>query len=633
MQHRLSLAIDPSGMVTGSRVVRKSLKDVGDVAVRTEDRVERVGTASGVAASGLSRIKPAAGTAVAGLSNVGTGANGAVAALNRMNTALAANSAAMSMNAGKSKNAAFQQRQVALQMGDVFQTLALGQNPMTVALQQGPQLAQIYGPGEGGVGRAFKESAKMMGGLLTKFPLLTGAAAALGVGFAGLRHEINKTSETSVSWGNVMSATYDVVSSRLYTLVKPAVEAVSGWVEKGWDIALDLTKRSANSMIAMFVGAYNAVRNTWSLLPEAMGDIAITTANNVIKAIEDMVNRSSSVINAFTEKVNKYAPASMQIGEIGKVKLGGLENGFDGAAGSVKQAVTDAFQSAASEDYLGGLFSDIRIKAIEKAKAAIDGVKTKTNEAKDALTQAGETSKMAWESVKSGAKSAADATNEMMNTAKNAAVGFFKEIRTGLSEGKGLWKSFGDAAINALTKIADKLLEQAIANFVASLFGGGQMFGPGAGDPWGGMRSVGVFHSGGVVTAMNDNAPSRAVDMSVFRGAPRKHSGMGLAPDERPIIAQTGEVVLSREQVSAARQSGTGPQPMHITVGVSADNNGNLTPFVEQVARGQAARVVQAAAPSIVSHAEAQTIRSIGTGKADAAMSGRYVATPKANRR
>ena len=52
-----------------------------------------------------------------------------------------------------SKAAAFQQRNLQFQLFDVAQSLALGMNPMMVAMQQGPQIAQIWGSGRAGVQR------------------------------------------------------------------------------------------------------------------------------------------------------------------------------------------------------------------------------------------------------------------------------------------------------------------------------------------------------------------------------------------------------------------------------------------------------------------------------------------------
>ena len=66
----------------------------------------------------------------------------------------------------------------------------------------------------------------------------------------------------------------------------------------------------------------------------------------------------------------------------------------------------------------------------------------------------------------------------------------------------------------------------------------------------------GVSHSGG----MAGQGVSRRVDPLVFAGAPRYHAGgmVGLKPDERPAILQTGEEVLSRGDSRNAANGGRG---------------------------------------------------------------------------
>jgi hypothetical protein len=50
-------------------------------------------------------------------------------------------------------------------------------------------------------------------------------------------------------------------------------------------------------------------------------------------------------------------------------------------------------------------------------------------------------------------------------------------------------------------------------------------------------------HAGGMV---DDSGPFRPMPAALFHGAPRYHNGLYLAPDERPVILQTGEQVIPR---------------------------------------------------------------------------------------
>jgi hypothetical protein len=84
---------------------------------------------------------------------------------------------------------------------------------------------------------------------------------------------------------------------------------------------------------------------------------------------------------------------------------------------------------------------------------------------------------------------------DALDFAQNVSRGFFEDFASGLRRGDGLWKSFADAAVNALDKIASKLLDSGLN----MLFGGGSTggygilssllgLGGGGSDPWAGLR-------------------------------------------------------------------------------------------------------------------------------------------------
>jgi hypothetical protein len=96
-----------------------------------------------------------------------------------------------------------------------------------------------------------------------------------------------------------------------------------------------------------------------------------------------------------------------------------------------------------------------------------------------------------------------------------------------------------------------------IASIIGSLFGsagaaGGAKLSIDAAMAAGTM--VSVFHQGGMVGA--PGGAMRAVPMSLFADAPRFHSGGMIGPDERPVIAQVGERILSRSETAAYNRGG-----------------------------------------------------------------------------
>jgi len=215
---------------------------------------------------------------------------------------------------------------------------------------------------------------------------------------------------------------------------------------------------------------------------------------------------------------------------------------------------------------------------------------------------------------------------------RNVTKGFITDLRDGLRNGESFWKSFENAALSALDKITDKILDDLLnaifqVNTAGSSGGGGLLgglFGGGSGGLF-----AGLFHKGGVVGAGGDR---RRVSPAAFIGAPRLHEGFGLRSDERPVILQTGEVVLSRNDVSAARAGAAarGGQGA-IEVVVTVDDNGALQAFVREESTTRAATIVQAAAPRIVADATAETGNQISNGALDGSMA-RFGVTPQPRR-
>lgn len=189
---------------------------------------------------------------------------------------------------------------------------------------------------------------------------------------------------------------------------------------------------------------------------------------------------------------------------------------------------------------------------------------------------------VASEQMKESQQRAAEAAKQLQGLGKEVMSGFISDMRRGASA--------SEALSNALNKVLDKLIDIGLE----SLFSGGLFGGGGKGGLLGGFLIPGILHKGGVAGS-DGYGHGRAVSPSAFTGAKRYHKGgiAGLQPGEVPAILQRGEVVLPR----GAKAGGS--QAVHVTVGVSTDNNGNLLPFVESVSEGQVAK----AAPGIVSAA------------------------------
>ncbi len=95
---------------------------------------------------------------------------------------------------------------------------------------------------------------------------------------------------------------------------------------------------------------------------------------------------------------------------------------------------------------------------------------------------------------------------EIVNLGKDVTKGFFSDVRQGLMEGQSLWDAFGNAALNALNKIADKLFEMAANKLFESALGG-------AGGGGGGLSGLigGLFGGGGGGSAVMGDAFANAL--------------------------------------------------------------------------------------------------------------------------
>lgn len=413
-----------------------------------------------------------------------------------------------------SKAAAFRQRQLAVQSLDVAQSLALGMPPMMVAIQQGGQLAGIYA-GQGGITGAFKEAGKSVLNFARKHPVLLAATAAIGAGFAGIRHEINKTSETQVSFGNVMQATMNVVARTIVSKFAPIFNTIQGYVAPVYDWLVSKSKTVGNLIIKAFRITFNNTKTIFVQLPNIVGAAAIGAANLVIKSVDSMIKKIRSGVDGLIGLLNKIPNVDIPSLGPGGEGIGEITNPFaDRLRGAFVDMAAANAQTMAS-DPLGSLFSSIKEESIRLAKEGLDKTAKAATSAGDALKSAANKGKDAWSGLR---KATVDATQPIREFGRDLAGGFLSDLQSGLKNGEGLWKSFGNAALNALNKITDKLLNEVLdavfqvgsATSGASGGGGGGFFGAifkGITGLFGGFRADGGSVASGKSYIVGERGP------------------------------------------------------------------------------------------------------------------------------
>lgn len=171
------------------------------------------------------------------------------------------------------------------QLNDIGMTLASGMNPLTVLIQQGSQVAQIYG-GQGGVSALFDDLSRILGGLARKlWPI---AAAAVGLGL--LNEEIQKSTDVAVTFGDTAKAVFQVLGGYIMEVIDGPLQLL----KKAWaDITSFIAKWFPVTMNAVIASAVTAVRGivaAWQLLPGLWNDIWVTLKDVVLDTVEGMIN-------------------------------------------------------------------------------------------------------------------------------------------------------------------------------------------------------------------------------------------------------------------------------------------------------------------------------------------------------
>jgi tape measure domain-containing protein len=169
---------------------------------------------------------------------------------------------------------------------------------------------------------------------------------------------------------------------------------------------------------------------------------------------------------------------------------------------------------------------------------------------------------------------------DFSDLAQSSLSGFISDLRNG--------KSAAEALGDALGNIGDKLLDLALS----TAFGGGggfnilSLFGFAKGGIAAHGRPVKTFARGGVsntAAIFGEDGPEAAVPL----------------PDGRSIPV---DLRMPSMSTAALNQQ----MNVHVTVGVSADSAGNLTPFVESVSQ----RTVARAAPALISTSVAEASKA-----------------------
>lgn len=480
----------------------------------------------------------------------------------------------------------FNTANIAAQFQDIGVTAAMGMNPLQIALQQGTQLAAIMNSMEkpvAGLAEAFKQvfnavslgtiaiiaivaglielvnwskvaKAALYGfanvlvtitpyvmGLVTIMALFYSEAIISGIG--ALTVGFVRLGGAALVAGYNMLAAWVMALSPLQLMILGIVAVAAVFAAFGVNVTA-IMKTVVNAIVGGFVGAFNAIKATWKLLPGAIGDLTIQAVNLYLKYIQTMINGTVEMLNKIIRATggteikfkadlqidNAFAGQAAAVGKIAGNEITKAMNvDYAGKAiNAAKSAAASAARSIRSyADTIGqkkpgkgktpeDLYDEVlrgadRKLAVMKAEQDSIGMsefataklKYETELLNDAqqknivLTQAGHDELMGRANDMALMETKTKNLKEAFDFAKDATKGFFEDMKTGIQQGKGLWESFGNAVMNVLNKILDKMLNSG----VDMLFGGS-----GGGVGGGGL---GVFGSlfGGLI-GHGTNAPA-----------------------------------------------------------------------------------------------------------------------------
>ncbi|WP_323775953.1 phage tail tape measure C-terminal domain-containing protein [Leisingera sp.] len=255
----------------------------------------------------------------------------------RMRANIAMNAAGVQQMARSARMGTFRMQQMFYQVNDIGVSLAGGMNPFLVMAQQGTQIAQIYGFGNGGVSGIFRDLSKMVTGVVTRIPFLTAALAVGGVAVAGLRSEINDTGKEVVSFGDTAKAVFQVIGSDIYQFIKPAVDKISDWFSWAWDKVVAGVTWAGNALINGVKISADGIRTYVSTIPDMFQSAFGLAVSYVLTKMHDMVWYVGQAINGIAKSLNETFGTNLST-----KALAGITSTLDKASGTYHEMGSSA---------------------------------------------------------------------------------------------------------------------------------------------------------------------------------------------------------------------------------------------------------------------------------------------------
>lgn len=295
-------------------------------AVQAEAHMEGLADAAGHVEQSTRRAE----RATASLSDAARHGSSASATLARsmmdQQRVLAATRGAMGLTAHEGLN-------MGRQMSDVGVQMAMGMSPFLIAVQQGPQIFDVFQQAALRAGTSIRSAmvatgAAVWAAMAPLLPFIAAAAAAaaiIGGGLALATRELNKENSDlaaglgltedqmekvknkGVTMGDVLVGTFNYVKDIIWSVLGPSITKIGDWFSEAMDKATTLSVQAIKVIVGGFLGGFRAVKAVWSSLPAVIGDLAISAANGAIRAVEWMINKAVTGINVVISAAKQLA--------------------------------------------------------------------------------------------------------------------------------------------------------------------------------------------------------------------------------------------------------------------------------------------------------------------------------------
>lgn len=282
--------------------------------------------------------------------------------------------------------------------------------------------------------------------------------------------------------------------------------------------AANLAIGAVNAMVGATIGGVNALIEQVNKIGSVgeylgIGSFSIETVNASDYQFEEMANTAADRLSKAVVGRNKQLEKDLTTDYLGAIG-GAINTAASSAADKLRKFSSGLGEDKKKKKGAGGKtdeekFSDIvngaertiaslqaerdSIGLSEEATARLKYETQLLNEAKQKNIDLSEPQRAQLMSLAQGMATLEVETKkakEAFDFAKDTTKSFFSDLRSGIADGKSLWESFGDAAMNVLNKVIDKMLNElidaifqvnkagsgssggGIFSFLSSIFGG-----------------------------------------------------------------------------------------------------------------------------------------------------------------